>query len=104
MLFLTYWFVVFLCITLPVYWLVRWPRFRLALLCLSCAVFHTHFAGPAGVAPIVVLGVVTYLAGLSRNRTACSAGSPSAALKNTAFARCKSARTFCPPITAIRAT
>ncbi len=80
MLFLTYWFVLFICVTFPIYWVVRWPRFRLALLCLSCAVFHTHFAGPAGVVPIVVLGVITYLAGLSRNRTACAGGILLAAL------------------------
>src|SRR5262249_31822222 len=37
-------------------------------------VFHTHFAGPAGVLPIVVLGLMTYLLGLTRRKWACAAG------------------------------
>jgi alginate O-acetyltransferase complex protein AlgI len=73
MLFLTYWFVLFAVINFPLYWLVRYPPARLVLLFVFCAVFHTHFAGPAGVMPIVVLGVVTYLVGLTRNRKACLA-------------------------------
>jgi alginate O-acetyltransferase complex protein AlgI len=71
MLFLTYWFVIFLAITLPLYWIVRNAKIRLVLLLASCAVFHTHFAGPAGVLPIVVLAIATYFAGLSRNKIAC---------------------------------
>ena len=73
-LFLTYWFVVFAAVVFPAYWLIRHPPTRLALLSLCCVVFHTHFAGPAGVLPILVLGVLTYLIGLSRNRWACLAG------------------------------
>jgi alginate O-acetyltransferase complex protein AlgI len=73
MLFLTYWFVIFAAVTFPLYWLVRYPLARLLLLFVFCAVFHTHFAGPAGVLPIVVLGVVTYVVGLTRNRLACVA-------------------------------
>jgi alginate O-acetyltransferase complex protein AlgI len=74
MLFLTYWFVTFACITLPVYWLVGWPRLRLVLLFLCCVAFHTHFAGPAGVVPIIVLATLTYLAGLTRRSGPCVAG------------------------------
>jgi alginate O-acetyltransferase complex protein AlgI len=37
----------------------------------SSAVFHTQFAGPAGVLPIVVLAVVTYVAGFTRLRALC---------------------------------
>jgi alginate O-acetyltransferase complex protein AlgI len=73
MIFLTYWFVYFACVCLAAYWLVPQRHVRLALLLVMCAVFHTHFAGPAGVLPIVVLGVATYLAGLSRRRWACLA-------------------------------
>lgn len=73
MIFLTYWFVLFAAVSLPVYWLVRHRVARLVLLLAMCAVFHTHFAGPAGVLPILVLGVLTYLAALSRNRHACLA-------------------------------
>ena len=63
MLFLTYWFVLFACVVYPLYWLVPVRAVRLAVLLTSCAVFHTHFAGPAGVLPIAVLAVLTYAAG-----------------------------------------
>jgi alginate O-acetyltransferase complex protein AlgI len=71
MLFLTYWFVLFAAVFFPLYWLVRHPGVRLMLLLVGCAVFHTHFAGPAGVLPIVALAILTYFAGLSRNRPFC---------------------------------
>jgi alginate O-acetyltransferase complex protein AlgI len=71
MIFLTYWFVLFVALSLPAYWLIRHRLTRLVLLLMMCVVFHTHFAGPAGVIPILVLGVATYLAALSRNRLAC---------------------------------
>lgn len=71
MLFLTYWFVFFLIALYPIYWAVRNPTARLLVLFLASAVFHTHFAGPAGVLPILVLAVAAYAAGLSRNRLAC---------------------------------
>jgi alginate O-acetyltransferase complex protein AlgI len=70
-LFLSYWFVYFIAAVFPVYWAIRWPTVRLLVLLVACAVFHTHFAGPAGVLPIIVLAVLTYLAGLSRQRWAC---------------------------------
>src|SRR5438067_2428249 len=70
MLFLTYWFVFFACIAFAIYWLVRVPFIRLPVLLISCLIFHYHFAGPAGVLPIIFLGVVTYFAGLSKNRSA----------------------------------
>ncbi|MBI1915733.1 MAG: MBOAT family protein [Planctomycetes bacterium] len=72
MLFLTYWFVLFACVVYPLYWLVPVRAVRLAVLLSACAVFHTHFAGPAGVLPIAVLAVLTYAAGLTRSRTFCS--------------------------------
>src|SRR5262245_45852946 len=71
MLSLTYWFVLFACVVYPVYWLVPVRAVRLAVLLASCAVFHTHFAGPAGVLPIAILAVLTYLAGLSRRPSLC---------------------------------
>src|SRR2546423_14378950 len=72
MLFLTYWFVLFACVAFPLYWLVPVRAVRLAVLLTSCAVFHTHFAGPAGVLPIAVLAVLTYAAGLTRRRAPCA--------------------------------
>ncbi len=66
MIFTTYWFLVFSAIVVPVYWLVPARYGRLWFLAAACAVFHTHFAGPAGVVPIALLMAVTYAAGLSR--------------------------------------
>ena len=59
MIFNTYWFVLFTVVFFPGYWLIRWPAARGWWLLCGCAVFHTHFAGPAGVVPIVVLGALT---------------------------------------------
>ena len=70
-LFLTYWFVYFICFLFPLYWLIPLRRVRLVLLLVACAVFHTHFAGPAGVLPIIALALLTYFAGLTRNRHLC---------------------------------
>ncbi len=74
MIFLTYRFVIFGGTALPLFWLATRPRLRLLLLVVSCAVFHTHFAGPAGVLPILVLGAVTYLIGLTQDRRLCRLG------------------------------
>jgi alginate O-acetyltransferase complex protein AlgI len=70
----TYWFVLFALIVVPVYWLLQKAPLRLPFLAIACAVFHYHFAGPAGVLPIIFIGTVTYFCGLSRNRAACVAG------------------------------
>jgi alginate O-acetyltransferase complex protein AlgI len=70
MIFTTYWFLAFAGIFVPAYWLIPQAG-RLWFLALACAVFHAHFAGPAGVIPIVVLMAVTYTAGLTRQRTPC---------------------------------
>jgi alginate O-acetyltransferase complex protein AlgI len=69
MIFNTYWFILFTAAFFPVYWLLRRPAWRAAWLLTGCVVFHGHFAGPAGVVPIVILGVFTYLAALSRRRS-----------------------------------
>lgn len=74
MIFATYWFIVFAAVVIPVFWLLRTPRLRLPFLAIACAVFHYHFAGPAGVLPIIVIGIVTYLLALTRKPAACAAG------------------------------
>jgi len=66
MIFTTYWFCLFSLIFFPLYLLNRVPWVRLVLLLGFCFIFHAHFAGAAGVIPIVVLSITTYLAGLSR--------------------------------------
>jgi alginate O-acetyltransferase complex protein AlgI len=71
MIFATYWFIAFAIATVAAYWLLPVPALRLLLLAAACLTFHAHFAGPAGMAPIIVLMIITYFAGLSRGRWAC---------------------------------
>jgi len=71
MIFTTYWFLAFAVLVVAGYWLLPKAAWRLWFLGLACVVFHAHFAGPAGMAPIIVLMIVTYFAGLTRDRRAC---------------------------------
>lgn len=70
----TYWFVAFAAIVIPLFWLLRKPFLRLPFLGLACVAFHYQFAGPAGMAPIIALGIATYFLALTRNRLACGIG------------------------------
>jgi len=63
MLFLAPWFWAFAAVAVPVYWLLPRPV-RLAWLLLASLVFQWHFAGPAGVAPVLVLAALTWAAAL----------------------------------------
>ena len=74
MIFATYWFLAFAILFFPIFWLCQKPAHRLGLLLVVSANFHTHYAGPAGVMPIVVMGVIVYLVGLSEGRTANALG------------------------------
>lgn len=74
MLFLTYWFVLFAAVFFVLYWCIPNVTARVVLLLVACLVFHTHFAGPAGVLPVALLGLVTYFAARSQSRKACLAG------------------------------
>jgi alginate O-acetyltransferase complex protein AlgI len=70
MIFTTYWFSLFAVIYFPLFWVARLRWLRLGLLLASCFTFHAHFAGAAGMLPIIVLATTTYLAGIWRNRAA----------------------------------
>src|SRR3954451_24445477 len=70
MIFTTYWFYVFALIFFPVYWAARPAWLRFTLLLGSCFVSHAHFAGAAGMAPILVLALLTYVAGVVRHKWA----------------------------------
>jgi alginate O-acetyltransferase complex protein AlgI len=72
MIFSSYWFLLFAAIFMPVFWVLP-PLPRKLWLLATCAVFHTHFAGPSGVLPIIVLAVFTYMAGLTRRKAVCVA-------------------------------
>jgi alginate O-acetyltransferase complex protein AlgI len=62
MLFLDLWFWKFAAVAIPGLWLCPvW--LRVPWLLAASAVFQWHFAGPAGVAPIALLGALTYAAG-----------------------------------------
>src|SRR5947209_6591452 len=61
MIFADLWFLGFIAITVPSIWLLPEKLRRLALLT-ACATFHAHYAGPAGMAPIICLAAMTYFA------------------------------------------
>ncbi|MGY8804195.1 MAG: MBOAT family O-acyltransferase [bacterium] len=67
MLFLDPWFWRFALVAVVGFWLVPKPA-KLVWLIATSAFFHFHFAGPAGMAPIIALGVFTYYAGLRISR------------------------------------
>ncbi|MDR3491467.1 MAG: MBOAT family O-acyltransferase [Gammaproteobacteria bacterium] len=67
--FVNYWFIIFAGIFFPIFWLCKIPKIRKMWLLLACVIFHYRFAGAAGVIPIIFLGVVTYFAGISNNKT-----------------------------------
>jgi alginate O-acetyltransferase complex protein AlgI len=63
----TYWFAAFCCVFFPGYWLLFFSRaLRQGWLLLGCFLFHYHFAGPAGVFPIIILSLFTFAMALSR--------------------------------------
>ena len=60
MIYNTPWFLGFFAIFYAVLWLVPGSQIRLFFLLAASAFFHAHFAGPAGVFPIIIMAVVTY--------------------------------------------
>lgn len=67
MIFGTYWFAAFCCVFFPGYWLCFFSRpLRQVWLLAGCFIFHYHFAGPAGVFPIIVLSLLTFGAALTQ--------------------------------------
>jgi alginate O-acetyltransferase complex protein AlgI len=73
MIFNTYAFALFAACFFPGYWLIRSIGLRSWWLLGGCAVFHGHFAGPAGMLPIAALALITYACALSRLRALCYA-------------------------------
>lgn len=61
MIFTTYWFILFVLFLLSIINLIPGIISRRLLLIISCMIFHVHFAGPAGVIPIIFLGMLTYI-------------------------------------------
>ena len=69
MIFNTSWFLVFFPVVYVLFLLLPGARLRFAFLLLASAVFHWHYAGPAGVAPIIVIAACTFAIGLALART-----------------------------------
>jgi len=68
MIFTTHWFALFAAAFFLLYWAAWLHWLRLGLLLIGCFVFYAHFAGAAGMLPIVVLAATTYVAGLWRRK------------------------------------
>jgi alginate O-acetyltransferase complex protein AlgI len=64
MIFLDSWFWIFAAIAVPGFWLCPKPA-KLYWLLVASGVFHFHFAGPAGMAPILLLALLTYVTGIA---------------------------------------
>jgi alginate O-acetyltransferase complex protein AlgI len=72
MIFTTYWFIFFAVLAVAVFHALPRPQWRLWWLAAACATFHIHFAGPAGVLPIIILMIITFLAGRTRDPAVCT--------------------------------
>jgi len=60
LIFNTGWFFLFFLIFYPLFWITPWSKARFFFLLASSMVFHYHFAGPAGIKPIIVMAVLTF--------------------------------------------
>ena len=74
MIFNTCWFLYFFIIFYALLLLMPNAKVRFYFVLASSAVFHYHFAGPAGVTPIIIMAVITYF--LARWMDGLPAGSP----------------------------
>jgi len=66
MIFSAYWFLVFFGVVLIIFYATPFPLIRSLVLAVASASFYWHFAGPAGVVPILILGAITYAVALSK--------------------------------------
>jgi alginate O-acetyltransferase complex protein AlgI len=60
MIFNTAWFLSFFVLYYVLFLLIPNARIRFYFTLACSAIFHYHFAGPAGITPIVIMGIVTY--------------------------------------------
>jgi alginate O-acetyltransferase complex protein AlgI len=73
MIFNTSWFLLFFLIFYLFLWLVPNRKLRFYYLLTCSAIFHYHFAGPAGITPIIVMAVITFF--LAQWMAKCPPGS-----------------------------
>ncbi len=64
MIFNTSWFLVFFPCTFLLLLILPLAKLRFLVLLALSAVFHYHFAGPAGIAPVFAMGVLTFIGGI----------------------------------------
>src|SRR5271170_640208 len=64
MIFNTSWFLLFFLIFYAFLWLMPNARIRFFYVLICSAIFHYHFAGPAGVTPIIIMAVITFFLAL----------------------------------------
>src|SRR5579859_3952123 len=74
MIFNTSWFLLFFLIFYFFLWLMPTARVRFLYALICSAIFHYHFAGPAGVKPIIAMAAITFFLALWMAR--CRKGSP----------------------------
>jgi alginate O-acetyltransferase complex protein AlgI len=60
LIFNTCWFLYFFIIFYALLWLMPTAKIRFFFVLVSSAVFHYHFAGPAGITPIIIMAVITF--------------------------------------------
>lgn len=65
MIFNTAWFLLFFLSFYALFLLIPQAKVRFFFTLACSAVFHYHFAGPAGILPIIVMGVITYFFGIA---------------------------------------
>lgn len=70
MIFNTPWFLGFFAAFFAALWVVPGGKPRFYFLLAASAVFHAHFAGPAGVAPIIVMAVAVFIIARRLERSA----------------------------------
>lgn len=74
MIFSAYWFLIFFCVVLVAFYASPTPRYKSIVLAIASLSFYWHFAGPAGVFPILVLGGITYAFALTKKRSLLNLG------------------------------
>jgi alginate O-acetyltransferase complex protein AlgI len=73
LIFNTSWFLLFFLTFYAFLWVVPNPKLRFYYVLTCSAIFHYHFAGPAGVTPIIIMAVITFF--LARWIPCCPEGS-----------------------------
>jgi alginate O-acetyltransferase complex protein AlgI len=65
MIFNTVWFLAFFVVFFSMFLLIPNAKVRFYFTLVGSAVFHFHFAGPAGIIPVVIMGVITFFFGIA---------------------------------------